>query len=352
MIILLVAAVGVIVAVALAVRSRDGDLPEWIVATATDRLPDHRRAWGAAMAAELAAVPSPGHRWRFAAAVLRVALLPPARKPATFRVAAAVGTLLAVGATVATTRLLPTLSVFVAVLGLLMAGCVSSFAARLPGLPATPARLATAAMPVTGVLAAVAAVSTVAATHPAATRDPTHVYSVVLALVLGGYLVAGLSMVTDSPAPAAMWGGVAGACVAVAVSTVIMPAQPAVVVPVSPVIAAATLATTVGVAGLTGSRPAATRAGLLVAVLGAPVQFAIAVVAAGYAAPSVLTDPYDIAAYPRSGYPDVASYLLSDTLGGDIVVLTVTPLAVCVLAMSATALMPGMPRPPAQATTR
>jgi hypothetical protein len=31
-----------------------------------------------------------------------------------------------------------------------------------------------------------------------------------------------------------------------------------------------------------------------------------------------LTGAYDIAAFPHSGYPDVASYLLSDALGGAI----------------------------------
>jgi len=33
-----------------------------------------------------------------------------------------------------------------------------------------------------------------------------------------------------------------------------------------------------------------------------------------------LTSPYDAAAFPHSGYPDVASYLLSDAMAGDVLV--------------------------------
>jgi hypothetical protein len=32
-----------------------------------------------------------------------------------------------------------------------------------------------------------------------------------------------------------------------------------------------------------------------------------------------LTSPYDVAQFPRSGFPDVASFVLSDTLGGGII---------------------------------
>jgi hypothetical protein len=52
--------------------------------------PAHRRPWGQALVAELVAIPGRGHRWRFAAAVLRIALFPPAPKPATARATAAI----------------------------------------------------------------------------------------------------------------------------------------------------------------------------------------------------------------------------------------------------------------------
>jgi hypothetical protein len=319
------------------VPTRDGDLPQRIVAAAVNALPASRRAWGQALIAELAAVSGRGRRWRFAAASLRIALFPPAPKPAAALTTAVIGSLLTIGVTLATTWLMPTMSVFMAVLGLLLSGYATALAGRSPHFPAEPSRLAPVAVAMLGVLAAVVAVSAVAATHPAATRDETHIYSVVLALVLSGYLIAGLSMVIHVPARASVWAGVVGAIVAVAVSATIVPAQ-AVVAPISPVTAAATLVTTAGIAAWTGNRLAATRAGLLVAILSAPVEFAITVIAAEYADPSVLTNPYDIAAYPRSGYPDVASYLLSDTLGGNIVALVVTPLVAFPLAMGTAAM--------------
>jgi hypothetical protein len=53
----------------------------------------------------------------------------------------------------------------------------------------------------------------------------------------------------------------------------------------------------------------------------------------GYA----LTDPYDIAAYPHSGFPDTASYLLSDALGGNVVggLLIYPALMLCLAALCA-----------------
>ena len=48
-------------------------------------------------------------------------------------------------------------------------------------------------------------------------------------------------------------------------------------------------------------------------MLGVAAHFAMALVVAQYIHPATLANSYDIAAYPHSGYPDVASYLLSDT---------------------------------------
>ena len=52
-----------------------------------------------------------------------------------------------------------------------------------------------------------------------------------------------------------------------------------------------------------------------------------------------LTGTYDIAAFPHSGYPDVASYLLSDALGGAILsgmlICTVLTIAATLLGAAA-----------------
>ena len=66
----------------------------------------------------------------------------------------------------------------------------------------------------------------------------------------------------------------------------------------------------------------------------------MALIVAQNAHPAVLTNSYDIAAYPHSGYPDVASYLLSDTLAGNIVSLAITPMAMWALAVAGAAVAP------------
>ena len=96
--------------------------------------------------------------------------------------------------------------------------------------------------------------------------------------------------------------------------------------------ATATLATGILVGIATRSRAAAARAGVIAAVLSMPAHFAITVMAAQYARPTTLTNPYDIAAYARSGSPDVASYLLGDDLAGNIISLAITLLVVYAVA--------------------
>jgi hypothetical protein len=73
------------------------DGPAWLVAAAAATLPADRRAWGAAMAAELAQVTDRSARWRFAAGSARAAVFPPGGN----RVAVAVTGALAVAATAA-----------------------------------------------------------------------------------------------------------------------------------------------------------------------------------------------------------------------------------------------------------
>jgi hypothetical protein len=338
MIVLMLAAV-VAAALVLGTRSRDGDLPERIAVAATDRLPPDRRHWGEALVAELAGIPGRGQRWRFAAAVLRIAAFPPARKPAAVRVTAVVAALFTLVVTLVAVSVVPTLSLFVGTLGLLMSGYAIAVACRRPRLPAGRVQVVVAATAVTGLLAAVGAVVAIAAVHPSATRDQTHVFSVVLAVVLCGCLIAGLSARPARRAGRATVSAAVAACLAVAASTVVLPTG-AVSMPISPTIAAATLAATLGVGAVTGGRAAATGAGLLVAVLGPPIQFATCLLMALYTHPAVLTSAYDIAAYPNSGYPDVASYLLSDTLGGNIVSLAVTPLAMSAVAVVAATVAP------------
>jgi hypothetical protein len=54
------------------------DGPAWLLAAAAATLPDDRRDWGAAMAAELTQVQDSPARWRFAAGCARAAVSRPA----------------------------------------------------------------------------------------------------------------------------------------------------------------------------------------------------------------------------------------------------------------------------------
>jgi hypothetical protein len=100
-----------------------------------------------------------------------------------------------------------------------------------------------------------------------------------------------------------------------------------------PVAAAAALAAAIGAAATTRSRPAGVRAGLLTAILAAPIHAAVDLIRVLHAGTYALTVPYDINAYPHSGYPDVASYLLSDRVDGDIAALVMYPVILLVLAL-------------------
>jgi hypothetical protein len=53
------------------------DGPARLLAVAAAALPEDRRDWGAAMAAELAQAPERGARWRFALSSARAAIFPP-----------------------------------------------------------------------------------------------------------------------------------------------------------------------------------------------------------------------------------------------------------------------------------
>jgi hypothetical protein len=329
--ILILVAVLVAVAFALHTRSRR-DLPKRLVAFSTAWLPADRRGWRQALVAELSAVRGHRERWLFAAGVLRLALFPPASRPASARTCATVGALTSAVATAAAARLLPTLAVFVAAFGLLMTACATAFAGRWPRVAPSGTRLAAGAAAIVGVLAVAAAVVGVGIAHPAATRDGTHVFSLVLAASLSMYLIVGLSVtVTGHTTRATRWGGVIGASAAV-VASILLAHTSTITGLISPVIAGATLAAAIVVGVVTGDRSSATRAGVLAAVLSAPLHFAITVVALESSHPTTLTNPYDINAYRGSGYPDVASYLLGDALGGEIVSFAVTPLAMYALA--------------------
>jgi hypothetical protein len=286
-------------------RGDGGDLPSHVVATAARWLPAHRLEWGQAMIGELSAIHGSAARWRFAGAAVRVAILPPTRHSGTSATLAGTGLAGTVVATLAAERFVPTLGVFVATLGLLLTASAIALAGRWRSLPTGRGARVAGAVAGSGLLAATCAVGVVATADPGATQDRTHLASLTLAATLCGYVVGGLAMARATGTPSAVHGvAVAGAAVAASSGTALdIYKSLGVIQLISPTGTVATAAT--------GSRAAGRRAGLLSAVLGAPVQFAATLLLLRGTVPSAI---------------------LADSLAGDIVRLAITPLAMYVIA--------------------
>jgi hypothetical protein len=284
-------------------------------------LPPQRRDWGRAMAAELAHVHGRLNRWRFAAGMLRVTLVLVARHRGRMLLAACGGGLVVTAAgTAAAAASAPGMAAFAMSLGILLTGGVALAVARQwrPALP----QLACGLGALAGITGSVIAVARIAAAYPSTVADPTHVGSVLFASALAGYLVLAPVLAGRGQPAAVLWWGLAGALASGAFWII-----EAVVMPVAadggegwfwPVGAATALAAAAGAAATAGSRRAGFRAGLLTVIFCALLHFTISLTALLHLGHYPLTDPYDIARYPHSGYPDTASYLLSDDIGGDI----------------------------------
>ena len=202
-----------------------------------------------------------------------------------------------------------------------------------------------AVLALTTVAAAIVSVARIAVAHPAAAADNTHVFAVLFAAALAGYLAFALTR-SRGQARVVLWWALGTALASGAIWTVIDLTTPVMPVGITgylwPVGAAAVLAASVAAAAATGDAPAGARAGALTAVLIAPMHFAADLTALVQAGHYTLTTSYDVAAFPHSGYPDVASYLLSDAMAGDVLVgLVLYPLVLCLLALTAVTLLGG-----------
>jgi hypothetical protein len=317
------------------------DGPERLVAAAARHLPPARQDWGRAMTAELTHVTDRPARWRFAGGVVRVALFPPARhRGLVVTVAIVALAITAVGTAVAAITA-PAMAVFAGALGVLLGGYATAVACRWPARPLTAPRLMAAAVALTGTSAAVAAVVRIAIIRPAAATDSTHLFAILLALAVTACLALVLTPAAlGQHLSRVMWWAVGGALASTAAWVFIAIAVPfnpeQVTGYFSPVSAAAVLVASACVGASTRSLSAGAWAGVLTAVLGAPIHFAIDMSALLQLHNYALTNPFDVAAYAHSGYPTVASYVISDTLGGYIIGgLFIAPIALTGLALLA-----------------
>jgi hypothetical protein len=339
---MLIVVVLAISAVAVLGRARRGrgqsDAPARIVVAAASRLPADRRDWGRAMVAELAHIQGRA-RWQFTAGVLHVAMFPPPQRRSRTLAVALVGLTLAAAATMAAAREVPSLSVFAALLGLLLCGYATVVTARSRRLRRTAAHMIVGAVALLGVAATIASLVWTAAAHPEATIDPTHVFPVICATVLTAYIALALARPhLGDDTDAVLWWALAaavacGAVWAVSALTTSVGSEGTVGF-LWLTGAAASLAVAIGVSAATRSRSAGARAGLLTAILTAPIHFAVDMTALLRINDYTLTSPYDIAAYPHSSYSDVASYILSDAVAGEIISgLVLYPIILVALAL-------------------
>jgi hypothetical protein len=337
LIVLALLAVVVVAGVALTRRAAGtGDAQARITNAAANRLPAHLHDWGRAMVAELAHVHGQARRWRFTIGILRVALFPPLRAPGRVLVVAAVAVVVAGTAAVAAAVAVPNLSAFVAILAVLLVGYAAVASSRAPRPRPSALQLVVGVVALAGLAATIVAVVRIGAAHPAATADSTHVFSILFALALAGYLAVALTPIRQHTNTVLWWALAAALAAGTAWAVIVLVTPPTAggaIAFLSPVGAVATLAAAIGASVTTRSDRAGVRAGLLTIALAAPIQVAVALTAVLHQR-FILTDPYDIAAFPHSGYPDVASYLLSDTIAGEIITgLVLYPVTLLVFAL-------------------
>jgi hypothetical protein len=171
------------------------DGPARLLAAARAMLPDHRRAWGAAMAAELDQVRGRGSRWRFAAGCARATSFPPSGNRAAVGVAAALAIAAMATAALATGAALPGIRVLALTLVGLVGGLATLTVARARQARPGPA---VAGLTVAGVAACIAWIAYYLVNHPSyhtyhrgyppARASLTPPTALVLAVVLAGSL--------------------------------------------------------------------------------------------------------------------------------------------------------------------
>jgi hypothetical protein len=172
------------------------DGPAWLLAAATATLPDDRRDWGAAMAAELTQVQDRPARWRFAAGCARAAVFPPGGNWAVVGVAGTIVVAALVTTALATGAALPAGRVFTLTLVGLVGGLAMLTVARSGRVGGAGPGVAIAGLALAGIAACVAFATYYLAeyplhhrVHPPATLSSLPpVTAVVLAVVLAGCL--------------------------------------------------------------------------------------------------------------------------------------------------------------------
>jgi len=330
MILILVPILVLVVVALLSLRHlRRVDGPAWVLRAAARGLQGDREPWGQAMLAELASIEDPRRRWRFALGAARVALMPPSRLGFYPAALAAI----VVGAVwVGAGAFIPRLQVFAVLLAVLLCGYATWLVGggRVPrSVPRSP-RIAIMGVMLIGVATCVGLAGIAASSYPRAVDDPTHLFAVVFALVLATYV--GLAVTPPRAAmsqPVGMWAGAIAGLAAVCLWVVPMVAGRSYswlsgATAWLTVVVAVTVGA--GFAAVVGRSPqAGVQAGLWTGLVGAPLVFILGLTASLSTAPTATPDALTMYAFRQSGLPDLPTYLVSDDLGGLILMLVWLP---------------------------
>jgi hypothetical protein len=180
--------------------------------------------------------------------------------------------------------------------------------------------LVSAVLVAAGVAATIVTVVAVTVAHPTAASDPSHAFAILYAVVLCGYVA--LAAATPRADTGALWWGLGGAGVSSVVWLALLPSHGTIEglgFYLWPVGGAGALIASVAAAVSRHNLLAGARAASTAAIISAPVFFTADITRVLTLRQYVLTSPYDLAEYPRSGFPDVASFVLSDTLAGGVI---------------------------------
>ena len=159
------------------------DLPAAVLSSAVLALPATHRPWGEAMKAELAEIRGSAQRWSFALGCARAALLAPRPASPPWAAPAVIATAGTVG--LAAHVLVPAGQVFAMTLTALAGRYLTTLTAERRRIRHGTVICVTMIAALVGCLVVVYEVTV---TYPVALRDPSHLYAVLLASLLTGYL--------------------------------------------------------------------------------------------------------------------------------------------------------------------
>ncbi len=164
------------------------DGPARLLATAVATLPEYRRDWGPAMAAELVQVQGRSARWWFAAGCAWAALFPPGSDRTLVLVVATLAVVAVVTAGQAVGQILPDMQVFTMTFVGLVGALATLGLARSPRVRPPAPGLAVTASGLTGVAACIAVTADFLVQHPMAAVHFPPAAAVFLATFLAGCL--------------------------------------------------------------------------------------------------------------------------------------------------------------------